>query len=121
MAKNKNNPDIKEILDIIPSYCEKCGAFHDKNLVELIDKNENVTIAYIRCENCLNKNIIYIVKPLNNMVNRFRLSVDLDDSEIKKFAGKESVSSDDVLNIFKLTKMENFNKAKDFIKKISNA
>ena len=119
--KKAVNKDIKEILDIIPSYCDKCGAYHDKEMIELIDKNDTLTIVYLMCNNCLTKSILYVVKPLNNMVNKYRLNIDLDSSEIKKFAGKDTISSDDILNIYKLTKNNKYLKASDFISKISNA
>ena len=119
--KSHDNKDVKDILDNIPSYCDKCGAYHDKSMVELIDKNDTLTIVYLMCDNCLTKSIMYVVKPLNNMVNKFRLNVDLDSSEIKEFAGKEAISSNDILNIFKIIKNKKYSKADIFIKKISNA
>jgi hypothetical protein len=120
-TKKNNNKEIKDILDIIPSYCDKCGAYHDKGMIELIDRNDNLTIVYLMCDNCLTKSILYVVKPLNNMVNKYRLNVDLDSSEIKKFAGKEAISTNDILNVFKVIKDKKYSKADDFIKKISNA
>ncbi len=119
--KKSPNKDLKDILDMIPLYCDKCGAYQDKGMVELIDKNENLTIVYLMCDNCLTKSIFYVVKPLNNMINKYRLNIDLDSSEIKQFAGKDSISSDDILNMFKFTKDDRYSKANDFIKKISNA
>ena len=55
------------------------------------------------CENCMSKNIMYVVKPLN-IINKSRLNVDLRKEEITYFAGGPAVTSNDVLKIFEYLK-----------------
>ncbi len=117
---NNKKGDINDILESIPSYCDKCGAYHDKKTLEVIEKNENLTVIYMICENCLSKNIMYVLNPLNNVINKFRLNVDLGDDEIKSFAKKEPISTDDVLSIYKITKKEDLKDAKSFIGLLNN-
>ncbi|MHB8442950.1 MAG: hypothetical protein ACYDAS_01075 [Patescibacteria group bacterium] len=117
-----NKKDVLKIDDIvgsIPLYCDKCGSLHDKDNIEIIDKNENLTIIYMMCENCLSKNIMYVIKPLN-VINKTVINVDLESSEIKKFAGSKSIKTDDILDIYSTIKSKKFGKAKDFIDELLN-
>jgi copper chaperone CopZ len=125
-SSNKNeSADKKDVLKIddivgsIPLYCDKCGSLHDKDSIEIIDKNENLTIIYMMCENCLSKNIMYVIKPLN-VINKTVINVDLESSEIKKFAGSKSINTDDILNIYSTIKSKKISKAKDFIDELLN-
>ena len=125
-SSSKNEPTdkkdalkIDDIVGSIPLYCDKCGSLHDKDSIEIIDKNENLTIIYMMCENCLSKNIMYVIKPLN-VINKTVINVDLESSEIKKFAGSKSINTDDILNIYSTIKSKKFSKAKDFIDELLN-
>jgi copper chaperone CopZ len=118
-SSNKNeSADKKDVLKIddivgsIPLYCDKCGSLHDKDSIEIIDKNENLTIIYMMCENCLSKNIMYVIKPLN-VINKTVINVDLESSEIKKFAGSKSINTDDILNIYSTIKSKKISKLGD--------
>ena len=116
---SKQKEDMNEFLSAIPPYCEKCGTIYNKSKLDIIDKNPNMTILYIMCENCKNKNIFYVVKPLN-FVDRAKLVVDLDFDEIKKFAGSKEINTDDLLNIFDVLASKNMDKAKDVLKIINS-
>ncbi len=109
---------LDDIIGSIPLYCDKCGALHDKESIEIIDKNENLTIIYMMCENCLSKNIMYVIKPLN-VINKTVINVDLESNEIKKFAGSKSINTDDILDIYSSVKSKKINKAKDLIDELS--
>ena len=124
MIKNKdelklNKEEITEYLSSIPPYCEKCGTMYNKDKVEVIDKNQNMTIIYIMCENCKTKNVFYVVKPMN-FVSRANLIVDLDMEEIKKFAGSRKIDSNDILNVFDLLSTKKAKNSKDFLKIINS-
>ena len=116
--KQQEEDGLNNYSAYIPPYCEKCGTMYDKNKLELIDKNSNMTVVYIMCDTCNMKNIFYIVKPLN-IINRARLVVDLDIDEIKKFAGSRRVDTDDILNIFKVLSSKELENSKDFFKLIN--
>ncbi|MHB8362058.1 MAG: hypothetical protein ACYDBX_00350 [Patescibacteria group bacterium] len=118
-ADKKGVLKIDDIVGSIPLYCDKCGSLHDKDSIEIIDKNENLTIIYMMCENCLSKNIMYVIKPLN-VINKTVINVDLESSEIKKFAGSKSINTDDILNIYSTIKSKKISKAKDFIDELLN-
>ncbi len=109
---------LDEIIGSIPLYCDKCGSLHNKDNIEIIDKNENLTIIYMMCENCLSKNIMYVIKPLN-VINKTVINVDLESNEIKKFAGSKAITTDDILNIYSIIKSKKINKAKDLIDELS--
>lgn len=118
--RKTKNSQIMEIIDLIPSFCDKCGAFYNKDKAEIIDQeNDNVIVTYIMCDNCMSKNIMYVVKPLN-IINKSRLNIDLRREEITFFAGKPAISTNEVIEVFESLKKYQRN-GKILIDEITNA
>jgi hypothetical protein len=115
--KNKklNKPDGKDdkdkeqqkhfFIENVARFCDKCGKPYDLSDVEILQSNDYSTIIHFSCKNCKARHLATFVRPLG-ISSRMPVNTDLSIEEIKKFAGKKSVSSNSVIDVHELLKQD---------------
>ena len=101
MDSNDNNTQEKKefFLDSVAKFCDKCGTAYNTDDVNIIQNTGVSVIIHFSCHNCKSRNIATYVPPLG-MSNRVPVNADLDVSEIKRFAGKDKVSLEEILDVY---------------------
>jgi len=88
---------------VLAKFCDECGTQYAKEDIRIVQRDNNAILLHLSCKSCGKTHLATIVKPLG-ITNRMPINTDLQSSEIKKFAGKRSVSSDDVLDAYEWCK-----------------
>jgi hypothetical protein len=109
---NKSDDSDKEqqkkfFIENVARFCDKCGKPYDLSDVEILQSNDYSTIIHFSCKNCKARHLATFVRPLG-ISSRMPVNTDLSIDEIKKFAGKKSVSSNDVIDLHEILKDNNF-------------
>ena len=114
-----NRQFIRSIKKAVPKHCSNCGHKYTENDLTLIQKDEYAAVFHLTCQKCKESYLINVVSPFGNLQGSSRLPLKLDISsaeEARKFIGKNSVSSDDVLNLHELLeKLKNAEDLKNLI------
>lgn len=108
MNTKKENKNPKHTLHqmlrgVVAKFCDECGAQYMDDDIRIVQRDNNSVLLHLSCKSCGKTHLATIVKPLG-ITNRMPINTDLQSSEIKKFAGKRSVSSDDVLDAYEWCK-----------------
>lgn len=104
------NDDLK----IIP-YCPICETSYQNLDLKILEERDSGYLVYIKCQKCLNS-ILTFITTNNNGVSSFSLITDLTASDVIKLKENDYVSSDDVIEIYKLLESE-----ENFVKKLTNS
>jgi hypothetical protein len=100
MDSNNNTPDKKQFfLDSVAKFCDKCGTLYLPEDVNIIQNTGVSAIIHFSCHSCKSKNIATFVSPLG-ISNRVPVNTDLTVGEIKKFANRNEVSLEDILEVY---------------------
>ena len=103
---------IKGIRQAIPKHCSNCGQKYEDKDLTLIQQDDYSAVLHLTCSKCKESYLINVLSPLGTLKGSSRMPLKIDISsaeEAKKFIGKESISSNDVLDIHKT--LENINSA----------
>jgi hypothetical protein len=104
-VNNDRQKFIKHFLTIAPKHCDNCGAKYSEADFKVIRSTPQGIIMHLKCQNCQNTYVLNVLNPVNGMVGTQRAPLNLDlesDSELQHFAGKESISGNDALDIYQL-------------------
>ncbi|MBN2101106.1 hypothetical protein JW710_04440 [Candidatus Dojkabacteria bacterium] len=113
MKLNNGSGDTDErtkkqfFIENIARFCDKCGKAYDINDVEILQHDDYSTIIHFSCQNCKARHLATFIKPLG-VSSRMPVNTDLSIKEIKKFAGKKSISSNDIIDVHELFKNSKF-------------
>ncbi|MBN1331346.1 hypothetical protein JW978_00470 [Candidatus Dojkabacteria bacterium] len=98
---------LKEARAVAPKYCEKCGTQYKDENFNLVKKEQNQAVFHLKCPNCNNTYMLNVVAPAPHMMASQRSSINIDvnsPEELSKFAGKGSVTRDEVIDIYQKLK-----------------
>lgn len=97
--KNGDKESQKQFfIENIARYCDKCGKAYDVNDVEILQNTDYSIIIHFSCKNCKARHLATFIRPLG-VSSRMPVNTDLSIQELAKFAGKRSVSSNDILDV----------------------
>ncbi len=102
----KDEQRKKFFIENVARFCDKCGKPYDLSDVEILQNNDYSTIIHFSCKNCKARHLATFVRPLG-ISSRMPVNTDLSIEEIKKFAGKKSVSSNDIIDMHEMLKKKN--------------
>ena len=97
----------KFFIENVARYCDKCGRAYETSDVEILQKTDYSVIIHFGCPNCKARHLATFIKPLG-ITSRVPINTDLSIEELSQFAGKRSVSSNDVLDVHELLKDDDF-------------
>jgi len=118
--KQQNNNLHQMVRNILAKFCDECGASYQDDDLKIIQKDNSGVMVHLSCKNCGKTNLATIIKPLG-IANRMPIKTDLKPDEINKYAGKEAVSSDDLLDIYEWCKKATISKnIEDCLKEINS-
>ena len=97
---NENRNEQKQyFIDAIAKFCDKCGTAYSIDDLEIISETPISSIIHFSCKNCKASHIATFLKPMG-ISNRMPVNTDLSIEEIKKFANREEISTDEILDIY---------------------
>ena len=97
--RNKSGTDEKRFfIENVARYCDKCGRAYEADDVEILQQTEYSVIIHFGCPRCKARHLATFIKPLG-ITSRVPVNTDLGIDELSRFAGKRSVSSNDVLDV----------------------
>lgn len=102
--KDGNNKEF--FIENVARYCDKCGRAYEPDDVEILQRTDYSVIIHFGCPNCKARHLATFIKPLG-ITSRVPVNTDLSIEELGQFAGKSSVSSNDILDVHELLKGEN--------------
>lgn len=100
--ENKKNILLEKkqfFIDTIARFCDKCGSQYFPEDVNIIQNTGVSSIIHFSCHNCKSKHIATFISPLQ-MSSRVTVNTDLSVGEIKKFAQKKEISTQDILEVY---------------------
>lgn len=115
MPKNiQQSQLIQHIASLMPHYCDRCGARHEKGDLEIMTIDNEKVVCKLECSNCKNVYLFHVNSPSEGVVNtkRSALKTDISGAEIKKFSNSEDMVSEEVLDV--LDALKNVKNLKDF-------
>lgn len=86
-------------IEAVAKFCDRCGTPYKPSNLNIIQDSGISSIIHFSCSNCKSRHIATFMRPLG-VSSRSPINTDLDINEIKEFAKKGEVSSDDVLSIY---------------------
>lgn len=81
--------------------CPFCSAEYDLDGAQVIGEENDATMVYITCSDC-ESSIVAIVAMSGLGVVSLGLVTDMTIADTKRFAGKEQVTSDELLEVYEL-------------------
>lgn len=88
----------KFFIENVARFCDKCGRGYEVDDVEILQQTDYSVIIHFACPRCKARHLATFIKPLG-ITSRVPVNTDLSVEELGKFAGKRSVSSNDVLDV----------------------
>jgi hypothetical protein len=97
---NDNKDAQKQyFIDTIAKFCDKCGNAYSIGDLEIIQENPISSIIHFSCSNCKASHIATFLKPMG-ISNRVPINTDLQVEEIKKFAKRKEISTEEILQLY---------------------
>ena len=104
MQGNPQDPRefLKQIPDLLPKFCDKCGTRHVESDLEQISTEGNKSTFKLECKSCKNTYLFHISSPLGGVLSakRFPFKPTITSKELKKFADSEIIDDNEVLDIY---------------------
>ncbi len=86
-------------IDRIAKFCDKCGSAYHLSDIQVIQDKGPSAIIHFSCRNCKSSNVANFVSPMG-FTTRIPINSDLTMDEFPRFASGETVSLDDVLEVY---------------------
>jgi hypothetical protein len=100
----QNDADHKKFfIETVARFCDKCGRAYEVDDVEILQQTDYSVIIHFACSNCKARHLATFIKPLG-ITSRVPVNTDLSIEELSRFAGRRSVSANDVLDVHALLK-----------------
>lgn len=105
---------LQQIPNVIPSYCDKCGAKHNKEDVEIIAQDLDKMALRLTCTNCNTNYMIQVQSPSEGVLSAKKTSsrTDINSAEIRKFTEFDAINNEEILDVHMA--MKGVNNLKDF-------
>lgn len=98
-TKRHNNPYLpNEGLRLI-SYCPLCNTHYNPMSAKVIEEQEDAHLIHIECRKC-SSSIVALVLTGGLGISSVGLVTDLTSDDVLRFKNAQSVSTDDVIDLF---------------------
>lgn len=101
--KSLLNDKLKYYIDAIARFCDRCGTAYSPSDLRIIQDTGVSSIIHFSCSNCKSRHIATFLKPIG-VSSRMPINTDLNIEEIGRFASKDEVSLNEVLDIYEKLK-----------------
>lgn len=92
-------------IESVARFCDKCGTPYTVDDLNIVQNTGASTIIHFSCHNCKSKHIATLVSPLG-VTQRVPLNTDLVENEMQKFLSNNSLSNQDILDVYEELKGE---------------
>lgn len=95
------NQLLQQIPNAMPNFCDKCGAKHNKEDMEIVAQDAEKLTLRLTCNNCSNTYMIQIQSPSEGVIAA-RKTVsrsDISVGEMRKFVESENIDNDEILDV----------------------
>ncbi|MEP7103991.1 MAG: hypothetical protein ABI721_04765 [Candidatus Dojkabacteria bacterium] len=113
--RNANNSQLtQQLTALIPNFCDKCGAKHNKNDVEIINQDPNGISCRLDCHNCGNSYVMFLNSPSEGVLagRKAVIKTDISNSEMRKYTNAEILDNNEILDA--LIALKEVKNIKDF-------
>lgn len=117
VTQKEKDEILIQFQDLVSGFCDKCGNPYNKNNINVIQKQDNIYVLHLMCENCKSNVLTYVIKSVG-MSNKVQIFTDLSVEEMKNIASSQPVKNDDLLDICEL--LNNNKNAQEIINTLSN-
>jgi hypothetical protein len=97
----------KFFFEHVARFCDRCGRPYSEKDVDILQQNDYSVVIHFNCPNCKARHLATFIKPLG-ITSRVLVNTDLTIDELPKFAGKRSISTDDLLDVHEAMKQPSF-------------
>lgn len=97
----------KFFFEHVARFCDRCGRSYDEKDIDILQQNDYSVVIHFNCPNCKARHLATFIKPLG-ITSRVLVNTDLAIDELPKFAGRRSVSTDDILDVHEALKLPSF-------------
>lgn len=108
------NQLLQQIPHVMPNFCDKCGARHNKEDMEIVAQDQDKLSLRLTCNNCSSTYMIQIQSPSDGVLSA-RKTVsrsDISVGEMRKFVESEIIDNDEILDV--VLALKNVATIKDF-------
>lgn len=85
------------------SRCPFCSAEYDLDGAKVIGEEEEATVVYVTCSKC-ESSIVAMVAMTGLGIVSLGLVTDMTEEDTKKFFGRQTITSDDILHMYEMLK-----------------
>lgn len=113
-----NNTTFNIPKNIIPQFCDRCGAKHHPADMEVISSEDMQVTAKIECSSCKATYLMHITMPMDGVVSgkKSLFKTDLSQGEIKKFSDVAEIENEEILDsIIAMKKVKSFSDLNNLI------
>ena len=93
---------FRHFLAVAPKHCDNCGAKYNETDFKVINSNNNNIVLHLKCHECQNTYVLNVMNQANGTMGAQRVPFNSDinnDPELEYFAGSESVTTNDALDL----------------------
>lgn len=107
---------LKSAPDLLPKYCERCGARHDESDLDEVNSDQKKATFKLQCKSCGSTYLFHVSSPMAGVLSSKKMPFKpaITTSELKKFSKSDRINEDEVLDIYSSMKqvatIEDFNK-----------
>lgn len=108
------NQFIQNIPNFIPNFCDRCGAKHSRQDLEIVNRDPEKLVCRLSCGSCGNINLMQVNVMPDGAVNAKRASIisDISPVEVNKFSNSSKIAEDEILDV--ILALEDVKQIEDF-------
>ncbi len=97
--KKSLNTQRRFFIENVAKFCDKCGQPYNLDDVQIVQEQNSSAIIHFSCKKCKSSSIANLVSPMG-FITRIPINSDLSFNEFANFASKDTVSLDDILEVY---------------------
>jgi hypothetical protein len=114
LKKNMSKIPAHIVSNLMPNFCDKCGAKYDNSDLELVDGGMKKATFKLTCRSCHNSYMIQVQNPSTGLLEAKRMpfKTDVNSEEFAKFSDSKQIEADEILDVY--ASIEKVQTIKDF-------